>query len=318
MSSSCAVRRSEEDLNDHIIIANCEDDIDYMLRKPKEEYENWGMNVNMQKTEYLRTGEEQEDPDLQLRHKKEQHAIPQLKLLKALETNNNLPKAAEVFSKSNATADEVDEATQKCIVKLYSTDETKPLNVLRYEIFAFYRSSCSTAFPGGVFAGASVERQLNGSTTIGLKDLNTRKNGMKCTTIFKLCKGPSCTNFQTEILILDPDDCHIDYENILEEGRRDFDDDSNNEEMEELEFILLGLLSVKRVKKDALQCMEFQGMPWNIMGYIGILWESLEPHAGGCMRCTGCSLAGSLTSPENGVAKLSVAKQPALMNLQNS
>ncbi|KAF2889182.1 hypothetical protein ILUMI_16991, partial [Ignelater luminosus] len=32
------------------------------------EYENWGMNVNMHKTEYLRIGEEQEDPDLQLRH----------------------------------------------------------------------------------------------------------------------------------------------------------------------------------------------------------------------------------------------------------
>ncbi|KAF2882238.1 hypothetical protein ILUMI_23931 [Ignelater luminosus] len=44
------------------------DDVDYMLRKLKEEYENWGMNVDMLKTEYLRIGEEQEDPDLQLRH----------------------------------------------------------------------------------------------------------------------------------------------------------------------------------------------------------------------------------------------------------
>ncbi|KAF2906106.1 hypothetical protein ILUMI_00077 [Ignelater luminosus] len=44
--------------NDQIIIANCEGDVDYMLRKLKEEYENWGMNVNMQKTEYLPIGEE--------------------------------------------------------------------------------------------------------------------------------------------------------------------------------------------------------------------------------------------------------------------
>ncbi|KAF2888597.1 hypothetical protein ILUMI_17576, partial [Ignelater luminosus] len=34
------------------------------------EYDNWGMNVNMHKTEYPRIGKEQEDPDLQLRHLK--------------------------------------------------------------------------------------------------------------------------------------------------------------------------------------------------------------------------------------------------------
>lgn len=53
--------------DDQIIIANCEEDIDYMLRKLKEEYDLAGMKMNVAKTEYLRIGEEDEDPDLQLR-----------------------------------------------------------------------------------------------------------------------------------------------------------------------------------------------------------------------------------------------------------
>lgn len=32
--------------DDQVIIANCEEDIDYMLRKLIEEYEKWGMNMN--------------------------------------------------------------------------------------------------------------------------------------------------------------------------------------------------------------------------------------------------------------------------------
>lgn len=56
--------------DDQVVIANCEEDIDYMLRKLIEEYEKWGMNMNRGKTEYLRIGEEQEDPDLQLRELK--------------------------------------------------------------------------------------------------------------------------------------------------------------------------------------------------------------------------------------------------------
>ncbi|XP_044755011.1 uncharacterized protein LOC123313964 [Coccinella septempunctata] len=55
--------------DDQVIIANCEEDIDYMLRKLKEEYEKWGLNINMKKTEYLHIGgeQEEEDPSLQLR-----------------------------------------------------------------------------------------------------------------------------------------------------------------------------------------------------------------------------------------------------------
>lgn len=53
--------------DDQVIIANCEEDIDYMLRKLKDEYERAGMKMNVSKTEYLRVGEEDEDPDLQLR-----------------------------------------------------------------------------------------------------------------------------------------------------------------------------------------------------------------------------------------------------------
>ncbi|KAF2898814.1 hypothetical protein ILUMI_07362 [Ignelater luminosus] len=72
-----------------------------------------------------------------------------------------------------------------------------------------------------------------------------RKNDMKCTTI---CKGQSYTNVQTEILILNPDDCNIVYDDTLEEGRRDFDDHLSNEEIEELEFMILRPSSAKRVK----------------------------------------------------------------------
>ncbi|KAF2885891.1 hypothetical protein ILUMI_20283 [Ignelater luminosus] len=61
--------------DDQIIIASYEDDVDYMLRKLKAEYENWDMKVNMQKTGYLRIGEEQEDLDLQLRYIKSVRAI---------------------------------------------------------------------------------------------------------------------------------------------------------------------------------------------------------------------------------------------------
>ncbi|KAF2892001.1 hypothetical protein ILUMI_14172 [Ignelater luminosus] len=121
--------------------------------------------------------------------------------------------------------------------------------MLRHEI-------CSVAFPEDVFACASVEKQPTGPTAMGLEDFKIlflatkeaaleEKNGMKCTTI---CKGQSYTNVQTEILILNPDDCNIDYDDILEEGRRDLDDDLSNEEIEELEFVILRPSSAKRVK----------------------------------------------------------------------
>lgn len=55
--------------DDQVIIACDEDDADYMLRKLKDEYENWGLNINMQKTEYMKVGgkQEDEDPELQIR-----------------------------------------------------------------------------------------------------------------------------------------------------------------------------------------------------------------------------------------------------------
>jgi len=58
--------------DDQVIIANSEDDIDYMLRKLREEYGKWGMNMNLKKTEYMCIGSKsEEDPELQLRNMKE-------------------------------------------------------------------------------------------------------------------------------------------------------------------------------------------------------------------------------------------------------
>ena len=55
--------------DDQVIIGNVEEDVDYMLRKLGEEYERWGMIMNMHKTEYMCVGQNsQEDPELQLRN----------------------------------------------------------------------------------------------------------------------------------------------------------------------------------------------------------------------------------------------------------
>ncbi|XP_050497794.1 uncharacterized protein LOC126878967 [Diabrotica virgifera virgifera] len=43
--------------DDQAILAEDESDIDYMLRKLKEEYTKWGLTINIQKTEYLVVGE---------------------------------------------------------------------------------------------------------------------------------------------------------------------------------------------------------------------------------------------------------------------
>lgn len=53
--------------DDQVVLASDEGDIDYMFRKLIEEYEKWGLKVNMDKTEYLKIGEEQEDQELQIR-----------------------------------------------------------------------------------------------------------------------------------------------------------------------------------------------------------------------------------------------------------
>lgn len=43
--------------DDQIVFAQDEDDMIYMLRKLKEEYEKWGLNINLEKTEYMCVGE---------------------------------------------------------------------------------------------------------------------------------------------------------------------------------------------------------------------------------------------------------------------
>ncbi|XP_060518384.1 uncharacterized protein LOC132697110 [Cylas formicarius] len=54
-------------VDDQVLIANGEEDIDYMLRKLQEEYNLAGMKMDMAKTEYLRIGKEGKDLDLWLR-----------------------------------------------------------------------------------------------------------------------------------------------------------------------------------------------------------------------------------------------------------
>lgn len=55
--------------DDQVIIACDEDDADYMLRKIKQQYEDWGLSLNMTKTEYMKVGGhgEIEDTELQIR-----------------------------------------------------------------------------------------------------------------------------------------------------------------------------------------------------------------------------------------------------------
>ena len=42
--------------DDQIIFAEDDNDINYMIRKLKEEYENWGLKINPSKTEYMVVG----------------------------------------------------------------------------------------------------------------------------------------------------------------------------------------------------------------------------------------------------------------------
>ncbi|KAF2886445.1 hypothetical protein ILUMI_19728, partial [Ignelater luminosus] len=57
-------------VDDQVLIANDKNNADYMFRKVSTEYEKWGLKINMDKTEYLRIGD-QEDPKLEIRHIKE-------------------------------------------------------------------------------------------------------------------------------------------------------------------------------------------------------------------------------------------------------
>lgn len=47
-----------------VICANVKEYVEYMAHKLKEEYEKWGLKVNMDKTQYLCTGEETTDLNL--------------------------------------------------------------------------------------------------------------------------------------------------------------------------------------------------------------------------------------------------------------
>lgn len=46
---------------DQVIITCDEDDAEYMLRKLKEQYKIWGLNINMAKQEYMKIDGKDED-----------------------------------------------------------------------------------------------------------------------------------------------------------------------------------------------------------------------------------------------------------------
>nr|CAH7740812.1 unnamed protein product [Callosobruchus chinensis] len=52
--------------NDQVVLSTDRDDLNYMLRKLKDEYEEWGLIINMQKTEYLIVGDENDRSDMQI------------------------------------------------------------------------------------------------------------------------------------------------------------------------------------------------------------------------------------------------------------
>ncbi|XP_072392269.1 uncharacterized protein [Diabrotica undecimpunctata] len=57
--------------DNQVIMANDEEDMDYMIRKLTEEYENWGLTTNINKTEYLRIKDEERDPQISIRYIKD-------------------------------------------------------------------------------------------------------------------------------------------------------------------------------------------------------------------------------------------------------
>ena len=46
--------------DDQVLLAQDHDDMEYMARKLKEEYEKWGLTINLEKTKYICIGEEKE------------------------------------------------------------------------------------------------------------------------------------------------------------------------------------------------------------------------------------------------------------------
>jgi len=53
--------------DDQVVVANENEDIDYMIRKLTEEYEKWGLTINLTKTEYLKIKEDQNDHQLSVK-----------------------------------------------------------------------------------------------------------------------------------------------------------------------------------------------------------------------------------------------------------
>lgn len=51
--------------DDQVLCADDKEDLEYMARKLKEEYENWGLQINPDKTKYLCIGEETTNLDLE-------------------------------------------------------------------------------------------------------------------------------------------------------------------------------------------------------------------------------------------------------------
>jgi C-terminal processing protease CtpA/Prc len=43
--------------DDQVLLAQDHDDMEYMARKLKEEYEKWGLAINLEKTKYVCIGE---------------------------------------------------------------------------------------------------------------------------------------------------------------------------------------------------------------------------------------------------------------------
>ena len=46
--------------DDQVLLAHDHDDMEYMARKLKEEYEKWGLTINLEKTKYICMGERKE------------------------------------------------------------------------------------------------------------------------------------------------------------------------------------------------------------------------------------------------------------------
>jgi hypothetical protein len=46
--------------DDQVLLAHDHDDMEYMTRKLKEEYEKWGLTINLEKTKYVYMGEGRE------------------------------------------------------------------------------------------------------------------------------------------------------------------------------------------------------------------------------------------------------------------